>query len=77
MDPHLAGGLVHRRGPHGSGVAAVAQLSQRKASKVLERQDMNERRIGFKLKEQRKDLNELQKERKSRKKHFIHLILIP
>lgn len=45
VDCHLGGGLVHRRGPHGSGVAAVAQLSQSKASVDLQQGNVNERRL--------------------------------
>lgn len=51
VDHYLGGGLVHRRGPHGSGVAAVAQLSQSKASKVLEQEHMNEWRLDSKQKD--------------------------
>ncbi len=36
MFADLGGGLIRRCGPHGSGVAAVAQLSQCKASVQLE-----------------------------------------
>lgn len=50
VDHHLGGGLVHRRSPHGSGVTAVAQLSQGKASEVLQQEDMNEWRLDFKQK---------------------------